>query len=301
MKHHRGTEIARACLKEGNYVEVMREVRRPGIAEAWSLLSSVHSDEAARMSEMIQLVGKASQTMVAVLNTSSGMIGVVELAPTEPQLDLEAGGTAPADPLAVARERADLTAKKVHRSNSVAGVLLEKIATNQITSYEELLNAVPPDVDMEFLKPALAMARKGEVEYETRAGSLKYGGKAVPRTLPSGNSVTMLADIRLIDADSKPDGAVAFKGEVIRATIGSAGLPFSSRERVTALLATPDNAKALALMHLSSVYKLKPILEVEAEYSLVDKRFDHRIKKISNEEELLDKARDPKSFFSELF
>ena len=107
--------------------------------------------------------------------------------------------------------------------------------------------------------------------------------------------------IRLIDADSKPDGAVAFKGEVIRATIGSAALPFSSRERVTALLDTPDDAKALALMHLSSVYKLKPILEVEAEYSLVDKRFDHRIKQINNEEELLDKARDPKSFFRELF
>jgi len=35
--------------------------------------------------------------------------------------------------------------------------------------------------------------------------------------------------------------------------------------------------------------------------SLIDKRFDLRIKKISNEEELLDGALDPKNFFRELF
>ena len=298
-KFNQHDKYAEEKLAQGQMVQLMAETRRTGDS-VWVTRSQLHADEQMRESMIKISLATSDKLLIVALNPATGLFGVFELAKPSPELDFDAGGYQAADPLVAAKETADIIAQRVHRTGIFAATAIKDICSGTIKHFEDLSSKTPPDVDVTTVLSMLAQARKPSLSLDIASqGQIAIGGvENMKRALPCRTTYKVLADVREIDEDGKPNGTLSFKIQEVKSA--GADIPdiLNKNSRVGASLKTGADAKALALLHFARVHEATVNLELQLEYQFAERRWDVKVVEILDEQELLAKDRRAQMVFS---
>ncbi|MEP6791777.1 MAG: hypothetical protein ABI907_10420, partial [Ramlibacter sp.] len=219
-----------------------------------------------------------------------------------PELDFDLGGTSPADPIRTAQQLGEAHLACTRRAVSCASDVIAKIQAGEVKYYEDMAVMVPPEVDFDVVKSVLAQARSPSMLLETVKGSIRLGGvEDMKKSLPCRKTYTVMADIRAIDDDGKPNGSLSFKVDAGNSIEASGPSILHSFKRIQAVLETTADAKSLALLHYAKFCQFIVRLELRMDYLIAERRWDIKVVKICNDKEILAGDRTPQQVVRELF
>lgn len=286
-------------LEQEQMSQVLVETRRNG-ACGWIRREQLHADEIVREQRIRSVLPHVDEFLVTALNPDTGKFGVFEVVKPEPELDFENGGTKAADPLQSAQAASALHADRIYKAGRTAERVIADLGSAKIKHYEDLSSSIPSDVDFAMVLSMLSQARKPSMEMDTLKGRVTLGGhEQLKKVLPCRTTYRVLADVRAIDDDGKPNGTLSFK--IHQADFTSSPLPdiLNSKRRINAALQTGADSKALGLIHFSKLHQALIKLELELEYQIADRDWVINVVGILDEEELLAKDRPAQAVFSE--
>lgn len=289
----------REKLEQEQMIQIMAETRRDG-SRGWITREQLHADEAIREDRIRSTLPNVDELLVVALNPDTGLYGVFEVIKPEPEFDFENGGTEAADPLQSAQQASIVHAERVYRAGTSAESAIKDICNGTIKHYEDLSAETPSDVHFDTVLSMLAQARKPAMELDTLKGRIKLGGvEHMKKSLPCRTTYRVLADIREIDDDGKPNGTLSFKLQGVESTASSLPDILNTKRRIGAALQTGSDAKALALLHFAKFHQTMVKLELQMEYQIAERLWDIKVVEILEEQELLAKDRPAQAVFSD--
>ena len=299
MKNFNQQKYVRQMLQEERAVQLISETRQNG-GPGWVPREQLHADEVARESRIRETLGKTEDLLVVGLNPATGKFGVFAVAMPEPLLDFENGSDKAADPLDVANEIGPIHAGRIIMAHDVAAKVIDQIISGKVKHFEELSSMISPDAHRGTVMSILSQARKPPMNLDTLKGHLSLGGvEHMKRSLPCLETYRVIADVREIDDDGKPNGSLLFKIHEVLQTSANSPPILRRRSRISATLQTGADSKSLGLLHFAKLHRLMVTLELQMEYQIAERSWDVKVVEIVNEKELLSNDKPAQSVFND--
>lgn len=291
---HAQTEIA-----AGRMSPVITEVRRQG-RRGWTLVHDLHNAEKADVLRLRATAGFADDTIHVAIEPESGRVGVFVVPRREQEIDFMNGGAAPADPMAKAAESASFLQAQIHGSFDAASAVLQQYADGQHVFCEDVFERLPANVPAATVREILRQAHMEPLEVEIAGRIETLGGQRhVPRQMPSRITYDVLADVRSVNRDGKPNGTATLKIASISTSMTSTAFPIHVGSSLTAELRTTADQRSLALLHLAGFYDRSVRLKLGMAVNLNSGRTEFFIKEV-DEEDLIRCERPVQAILEEL-
>lgn len=271
-------------IAAGRMTSVITELRRQG-RRGWTLLHDLHNAEKADVLRLRALTGSADETVHVAIEPESGRLGVFVVPAPEQEIDFANGGAAPADPMVKAAETASILQAQVLGSFDAATEVLRQYAEGRQVFCEEVFDALPAGVSAASVREILKQAHLESRDVEIAGRIETLGGhRNVPRQMPSRTTYNVLADVRSVNRDGKPNGTATVKIVSVQSSITSAAFPIHVGSSFTAELRTTVDQRSLALLYLAGAYSQAVNLKLGMAIDLNSGRTEFFIKEVDEEE-----------------
>lgn len=271
-------------ISSGRMVPVIVEMRRNG-RKGWALLHDLHNAEKADASRLRAAVGLADDSVHIAIEPESGRVGVFIVSRREQAFDFFNGGAAPADPIGEATESASILQSKIQRSFDSAREVLQQYAEGRHVYSEDVFDCLPAGVPADSVREILRQAHLEPLDVEIAGRVETLGGQRnVPRHMPSRLTYEVLADVRSVNRDGKPNGTAVVKILAVSTPVTSAAFPIYAGVSLTVELRTTSDQRSLALLHLAAFYDRSVRLKLGMLINLSSGRTEFFIKEIDKDD-----------------
>ncbi|MGH8716506.1 MAG: hypothetical protein ACREUI_07250 [Burkholderiales bacterium] len=287
-------------LEKGEAVQIVSELRE--ISSRWVIREEQHAAESMREERIRSGLGKSDELLQVAMNPATGLFGAFLIPKPEGELDFENGGTQAADPIRIAKRGGAILAERLYRAAGTAKKAVSGLHSGKVQSYDDLManirSNLPENVHPDTVMAILAQAHKPSVTLDTLKGQVTLGGvEQMKKSIGCAATYSVVADIRAIDDDGKPNGRVQFKVHSVLSSTAEVPVVLKSKGRVGALLQTGSDAKTLALLYFAKLHQSMVTLELQMDYQFADRNWDVKVLGIQDEKELLAKDRPAQAVF----
>lgn len=288
----------RECALSGEYMRIGQEISRRE-AEHLVVLADLHADEKAAEARLAKFFEDGSCTFMLFCPArgvyfwchSIGRNGELDFSGTEPS------GIAPES---VARLEA--TKKVASRIDSqTAALQLEKrIADGTVNTFEDAINFLGPDADVERVWTYVSDVGDAPLEIDLGKDTITLrGASAFSGNLPS--SAIAAATVKFWGDEPHSKGDAKVKLSLTSEVVGDLQIAaMAGGKTFHALLRTPDDEVSLRLLMLARLCDINAEVNLGREFVSSIKRFRLVILSIRNEEHIRDCLRSFTGIFSQL-
>jgi hypothetical protein len=274
------------ALQNGQAVQIVSELRE--IKSSWVIRDEQHAAELMREERIRSGLGKSDELVQIAINPATGLFGAFLIPKQESELDLEAGGNLAAKPLEIAKRGSTILAERFYRAAATAKKAVSGLHSGKVQTYEDLVanirSNLPANVHQDTVMTILSQAHKPIATLDTLKGQVTLGGvEQMKKSIGCADTYCVVADIRAIDDDGKPNGIVQFKIHSILASSAEAPAALKSKSRVRAFLKTGSDARTLALLYFAKLHQSTVNLELQMDYQFADRNWEVKVLGIQNE------------------
>lgn len=238
-------------IAAGRMSPVVTEVRREG-RRGWTLLHDLHNAEKADVLRLRATLGSLDETVHVAIEPESGRVGVFVVPRREQEIDFVNGGAAPADPMIKAAESASILQAQIQGSFDAATKVLIRYAEGAQVFCEDVFESLPANVPASSVREILKQAHLEPIDVEVAGRVQTLGGqRSVPRQIPSRVTYDVLADVRSVNRDGKPNGTATVRIVSVLTGLTSDAFPIRVGSTFTAELRTTADQRSLALLWLA--------------------------------------------------
>lgn len=289
-------------LENGQAVQFASELRE--ISSRWVIREEQHAAELMREERIRSGLGKSDELLQIAINPATGHFGAFLIPKPESELDLDEGGNQAAKPKDLAKRGSTILADRLYRAAATAKKAVSGLHSGKVQTYDDLLvnirSNLPENVHQDTVMAILSQAHKPLVTLDTLKGQVTLGGvEQMKKSIGCADTYCVVADVRAIDDDGKPNGSVQFKVHAILESPAEAPAALKSKGRVGAFLKTGSDARTLALLHFAKLHQSTVTLELQMDYQFADRNWEVKVLGIQNEKELLAKDRPAQAVFSD--